>query len=93
MASKHKTRHNIIDKSNYESDDSDVVTFKRKRINVFDNSDTNESHHDTNTHNTSHISKYIRITEDEYYEQDNSFKFVEKSGPQYLLPHSSDGTD
>lgn len=73
---------NMIDKPNYESDDSDV-TFKRKRINVFNGSDTDVSNHDTIAHNTDYISNYIRITEDEYCDQGNLFKFVKKPGPQY----------
>lgn len=83
MASKRETSSTIED-SNYDSDDSNVVIFKRRRINIIVDSDS-----DTNIHNTGHISKYIRIMEIEYVVQDNSFQFVEKSGPQYFLPKTA----
>lgn len=79
MASKRKT-NNITEDSNYDSDNSEVIIFKRRRINVIDDSVS-----DINIPNIGDISKYIMITENEYIDQGNSFQCIEMSGPQYRL--------
>lgn len=79
MPSKRKTS-NIIEDSNYDSDDSEVIIFKRRRINVIDDSVS-----DNNIPNTGDISKYIMVTENEYIDQGNSFQFIEMSGPRCRL--------
>ncbi|XP_076637467.1 piggyBac transposable element-derived protein 4 isoform X1 [Colletes latitarsis] len=79
MPSKRKTS-NIIEDSNYDSDDSEVIIFKRRRINVIDDSVS-----DNNIPNTGDISKYIMVTENEYIDQGNLFQFIEMSGPRCRL--------
>jgi hypothetical protein len=83
MDSKCKT-NGIIEDSNYDSDNSNIVMFKTRRINAVDDSDTN-----ININNTENTSKCIRIMENEYNDQSNSIKFVEKSGPRHYLPDSA----
>lgn len=61
------------------TDDSDVI-FKKRRINVIDDSVS-----DINIHDTSDISKYIMIMENEFNDRGNLFQFVEKLGSQYHL--------
>ncbi|XP_014483551.1 PREDICTED: piggyBac transposable element-derived protein 4-like isoform X2 [Dinoponera quadriceps] len=84
MTSKRKMNSTVLTDSNCDSNDDDVVSFKKRRINVIDNSDS-----DSDIQNTRHTSKYIRIMENEYNHNGNPFEFVERSRLQHHLPVSS----